>query len=57
MIKVLVTGSNGQLGKSFKAVSINFPEIKFYFFDHEQCDITNFKSLMRPNAGLAVSYL
>tara|TARA_B100000686_G_scaffold345249_1_gene429484 strand:+ start:11492 stop:12358 length:867 start_codon:yes stop_codon:yes gene_type:complete len=45
MIKVLVTGSNGQLGKSFKAVSINFPEIKFYFFDHEQCDITNFKSL------------
>ncbi len=39
-MKVLVTGSNGQLGKSLRKVAKNYPKIKFIFTDIEELDIT-----------------
>ncbi|MDP3641737.1 MAG: dTDP-4-dehydrorhamnose reductase [Bacteroidota bacterium] len=41
MIKVLVTGSNGQLGSEFRKISGLFPEIEFAFTDVDELDITN----------------
>ena len=41
MKQVLVTGANGQLGKSIKRISLNFKELKFVFTDVADLDITN----------------
>lgn len=41
MIKVLVTGSNGQLGSEIRKISGSFPEIEFAFTDVDELDITN----------------
>lgn len=40
-IKVLVTGSNGQLGSEIKSISSNFPRLIFTFTDIDELDITN----------------
>ncbi len=39
-MKVLVTGSNGQLGRSLQKVAKKYPKIKFIFTDVEELDIT-----------------
>ncbi len=39
-MKVLVTGSNGQLGKSLQKIAKKYPRIKFIFTDVEELDIT-----------------
>ncbi|MBD0831220.1 dTDP-4-dehydrorhamnose reductase [Aestuariibaculum sediminum] len=39
--KVLVTGSNGQLGQSLKALSKQYNQIEFVFTDSKVLDITN----------------
>lgn len=39
-MKILVTGSNGQLGQSFRKISANY-EHEFVFTDVEELDITN----------------
>lgn len=39
--KVLVTGSNGQLGSEIRKISEFFPEIEFSFTDVDELDITN----------------
>lgn len=41
MKKILVTGANGQLGLSIKAVGKNYPSMIFTFTDVEDLDITN----------------
>ncbi len=41
MKQVLVTGANGQLGKSIKRISPNFKGLKFVFTDVADLDITN----------------
>ena len=41
MNQVLVTGANGQLGKSIKRISPNFKGLKFVFTDVADLDITN----------------
>lgn len=41
MKQVLVTGANGQLGKSIKRISPNFKPLKFVFTDVADLDITN----------------
>ena len=41
MKQVLVTGANGQLGKSIKRISLNFKGLKFVFTDVADLDITN----------------
>ena len=41
MKRVLVTGANGQLGKSIHRVAPDYPELKFVFTDVVELDITN----------------
>lgn len=41
MVKVLVTGANGQLGSEIRKVSDLFPEIEFSFTDVSELDITD----------------
>lgn len=41
MTTVLVTGANGQLGKSIHRIASNYPELKFVFTDVADLDITN----------------
>lgn len=41
MIKVLITGSKGQLGQCFQYCSTNYPEILFFYKNSREIDITN----------------
>jgi dTDP-4-dehydrorhamnose reductase len=41
MIKVLVTGANGQLGQSFRYWASRFPKFEFTFSDLPELDLTN----------------
>jgi len=45
-MKILVTGANGQLGKSIKKISINHPDFQFIFTDVDTLNITNFDELI-----------
>ena len=40
MNRILVTGSQGQLGRSLNEISGDYPELEFYFTDKEDLDIT-----------------
>ena len=44
-LKILVTGSNGQLGQVLKKISINYSHFSFIFFSKDDMDISNFKLL------------
>ena len=44
---VLVTGGNGQLGKSLQFIAKNYPEIDFKFCDSKTLDITNKENVER----------
>ena len=41
MVKILVTGANGQLGSEIRKISGQFPEMEFVFTDVAELDITN----------------
>lgn len=41
MAKVLITGSNGQLGSEIKQIAGKFPDLEFAFTDVAELDITN----------------
>ncbi|RKR14778.1 dTDP-4-dehydrorhamnose reductase [Maribacter vaceletii] len=41
MKRILVTGANGQLGKSIQEISRNYPNINFDFKSSKELDITN----------------
>ncbi|MBL7972093.1 MAG: dTDP-4-dehydrorhamnose reductase [Prolixibacteraceae bacterium] len=41
MIKILVTGANGQLGSEIGKISGEFPDVEFAFTDVAELDITN----------------
>ncbi|MDL2262659.1 dTDP-4-dehydrorhamnose reductase [Bacteroidales bacterium OttesenSCG-928-I21] len=41
MKHILITGSNGQLGKKIKDVAVNYNNLKFIFIDIEDLDISN----------------
>jgi len=41
MVKVLVTGANGQLGSEIRKISSSFPEIEFSFTDVGELDIAD----------------
>ena len=47
MIKVLVTGGDGQLGMCFKHIRNNHSFIKFYFLNKSILDITNYQSILK----------
>ena len=40
-MKILVTGSNGQLGSEIEALSLSYPSWKFFFSDLPELDICN----------------
>ena len=44
-MKILVTGANGQLGKSIQKISSSYPDFDFIFTDVEQLDITKLKEV------------
>ena len=44
-MRVLITGSNGQLGSEIKGLATNYEEIDFIFKDLPELDICNFKVL------------
>ncbi len=41
ILKVLVTGANGQLGSELRHLALNYPNMQFLFTDYEELDITN----------------
>lgn len=41
MIKLLITGSNGQLGSEFRSLSAGFPGFEFIFTDIDELDIAS----------------
>ncbi len=41
MVRILITGSNGQLGSEFKALAPEYPRYGFIFTDVEELDITD----------------
>ena len=55
-MKILVTGSNGQLGQELRQLSKKYPDYEFIFTDIRELDITNRQSVDRffrnyqPNA-------
>lgn len=44
-MRILITGSKGQLGSDLKELSINYPEYQFFHTDVEQLDITDKKAI------------
>lgn len=46
MIKILVSGANGQLGKSFKSISLN-KNHNYVFYTKDELDITNKESIVK----------
>jgi dTDP-4-dehydrorhamnose reductase len=44
-VKILVTGSNGQLGRSIKNLQTDFPEYDYIFTDVNEFDITDKKAV------------
>ncbi|HOE38958.1 MAG TPA: dTDP-4-dehydrorhamnose reductase [Bacteroidales bacterium] len=45
-MKILVTGSKGQLGSKIKDLSVDFQSFSFSFTDLDELDITNFNSVL-----------
>lgn len=45
MIRVLVTGAGGQLGKSLKKIYLDYPQLECFFFDLPELDITDPSSI------------
>ena len=45
MIKILITGSNGQLGRSFLYWSSKFKDFKFSFADITELDLTKMSDI------------
>ena len=41
MVKILITGANGQLGSEIRKISGTFPEMEFIFTDVDELDITD----------------
>ena len=40
MLKVLITGKNGQLGSTFQELSFSVQDVEFIFKDSKELDIT-----------------
>ncbi|HEX7583916.1 MAG TPA: dTDP-4-dehydrorhamnose reductase [Prolixibacteraceae bacterium] len=57
MVKILVTGANGQLGSEINKISGQFPEMEFCFTDVAELDITNSGKVAEFLAGFQSEYL
>lgn len=56
MIRVLVTGANGQLGKSIHKVAHGYPELRFFFKNSNELDITDGSQVKKIFAGHTFQY-
>ncbi|PKP34614.1 MAG: dTDP-4-dehydrorhamnose reductase, partial [Bacteroidetes bacterium HGW-Bacteroidetes-15] len=45
LLRILVTGSNGQLGSEIRAIAEKYPQLHFIFTDVDELDITDKNSL------------
>lgn len=45
MKRILITGSNGQLGSEIKDLSSNYPDFQFIYTDIDELDLTNQKAI------------
>ncbi|RUT79635.1 dTDP-4-dehydrorhamnose reductase [Ancylomarina longa] len=57
MINLLVTGSNGQLGREIRDLSSEYDSFHFFFTDIEELDITNKTALQSYIEGKDIRYL
>jgi dTDP-4-dehydrorhamnose reductase len=57
MTKILVTGSNGQLGSEINKISESFTGMEFMFTDVAELDITNPEKVAECLAGFSPDYL
>lgn len=57
MLKILITGANGQLGSAIKNLSGFYRDIEFIFTDLPELDITNEKQCRRFIENSACSYI
>jgi len=57
MIKILVTGSNGQLGSEINKISESFADFEFLFTDVAELDITNSEKVLECISGFKPDYL
>ena len=46
-MRIVVSGANGQIGKSFQKITFDWQEYEFHFFDRESLDITDRASVER----------
>ena len=56
MKSVLVTGANGQLGKSIQKLTSSYPQLHFVFSSSTDLDITDIKSIKKSFSNKAFSY-
>ncbi|NND14777.1 MAG: dTDP-4-dehydrorhamnose reductase [Eudoraea sp.] len=56
MKRVLVTGSNGQLGLTLQDLAPDYPEMKFYFTDKDTLDVTRPEEVTRVFAEIKPDY-
>jgi len=56
MLKVLVTGANGQLGTCIKDIATSFKEIRFIYKDLPELNITNKKDVIDYFKDESISY-
>ncbi len=57
MIKILITGANGQLGSEIRKISGIYPEMEFCFTDVAELDITNSGKVAEFLSGFQAKYL
>ncbi len=57
MIKVLVTGSNGQLGKSIKYVKKKYSSLEFLLTTKKTIDISNYQSILNFVSNQKVDFI
>lgn len=57
MIKVLVTGSNGQLGRSLQAIQNRFSDLSFVFLERNQLDLAQLDTIQTVLSAYAFDVL
>ncbi|MEG0500167.1 MAG: dTDP-4-dehydrorhamnose reductase, partial [Rikenellaceae bacterium] len=57
MINLLVTGADGQLGRSLRDLETSFPEFRFLFTDYKELDITSLQSIHAFFKGNKIDYI
>lgn len=57
MLSIAITGANGQLGQSLRAIAPLFPNLDLKFFNRSELDVTNRKSIQEAFGSKHFDYL